>query len=389
MAITIGEAEMHDIASGAAILGTGGGGDPYVGKLMALTAIRKHGPVKLLDPTEVPDDWFVIPTAIMGAPTVLIERIPRGDEAVASLRLLEKYHGRKADATMPIEAGGVNSTIPFVVAAKTGLPVIDGDGMGRAFPELQMETFSVYGIPGSPIAIHDEKGNSAVLNAVDNFALEWLARGLTIKMGGSSHIAEYAMSGKDVKRTAVRNCVSLVLKIGRTIREASERKESPLEALMRVTEGTNYGKAIPLFKGKILDVERRTTAGFAVGTTTIEGLDEYAGKTMTIRFQNENLMAAVDGEVVATVPDLISILDTESARAITTEGLRYGFRVTVVGIPTPEIMRTPEALKVWGPRYFNLETDYIPLEMRHPAFYRKAKLSPDKEGKYRPHLRSS
>src|SRR5437588_555095 len=128
MAITIGEAEMHDIASGAAILGTGGGGDPYIGKLMALTAIRKNGPV----------------------------------------RLLEKYHGRKADATMPIEAGGVNSTIPFVVAAKTGLPVIDGDGMGRAFPELQMETFSVYGIPGSPIAIHDEKGNSAVLNAVDN-----------------------------------------------------------------------------------------------------------------------------------------------------------------------------------------------------------------------------
>src|SRR2546428_11917823 len=104
--ITIGEAEMHDAASGAAILGTGGGGDPYIGKLMALTAIRKNGPVRLLDPTEVPDDWFVVPTAIMGAPTVLIERIPRGDEAVASLRLLEKYHGRKADATMPIEAGG-------------------------------------------------------------------------------------------------------------------------------------------------------------------------------------------------------------------------------------------------------------------------------------------
>ena len=63
--ITIGEAEMHDIASGAAILGTGGGGDPYIGKLMALTAIRKNGPVRLLDPTEVPEDWFVIPTAIL------------------------------------------------------------------------------------------------------------------------------------------------------------------------------------------------------------------------------------------------------------------------------------------------------------------------------------
>jgi len=379
----IREQEMQDIAIGAAVLGTGGGGDPYVGKLMALTAIRKYGPVKLLDPSEVPDDWFVIPTAMMGAPTVLIERIPRGDEAVESLRLLEKFHGRKADATMPIEAGGINSTIPFVVAAKTGLPVVDADGMGRAFPELQMETFSIYGVPGSPIAIHDEKGNSAVLNTVDNVALEWLARGLTVKMGGSSHIAEYAMSGKDVKRTAVPNCVSLVLKIGRTIREAAMNKRSPLKSLIDVTEGTNYGKAIPIFKGKILDVERRTTAGFAVGNTKIEGLDEYAGKTMTIRFQNENLMAAVDGRIVVTVPDLISILDSESAQAITTEGLRYGFRVTVVGIPTPEIMRTPEAIKVWGPRYFNLDTDYIPLELRQPEYYRAAKLAPEKEKKYR------
>src|SRR3989442_12763028 len=132
--ITIGEAEMHDIASGAAILGTGGGGDPYIGKFMALTAIRTTGPVRLLDPTEVPDDWFVIPTAIMGAPTVLIERIPRGDAAVASLRLLEKYHGRKADATMPIEAGGGELTGPLVGAAKNSPPLILGGGVGGGLP---------------------------------------------------------------------------------------------------------------------------------------------------------------------------------------------------------------------------------------------------------------
>jgi len=173
------------------------------------------------------------------------------------------------------------------------------------------------------------------------------------------------------------------LKIGRTIREAARKKQSPLEALIRVTEGTNYGKAVPLFRGKILDLERRTTAGFAIGKTTIEGMDEYAGRTMTIRFQNENLMAAIDGNIVATVPDLISILDQESAQAITTEGLRYGFRVTVIGIPTPEIMRTAEAIKVWGPRYFKLDTDYVPLELRHRTYYQKAKLSPDKEKRYR------
>src|SRR5437773_12561813 len=158
MAITIGEAEMHDIASGAAILGTGGGGDAYVGKLMALTAIWTHGPVKLLDPTGVPDDWFVIPTAIMGAPTVLIERIPRGDEAVASLRLLEKYHGRKADATMPIEAGGAEAAIPLGGAAQGGRPVLDGGGEGGGFPRLQVGPFSVIGMPRRPIRVQRGMG---------------------------------------------------------------------------------------------------------------------------------------------------------------------------------------------------------------------------------------
>ena len=212
--------------------------------------------------------------------------------------------------------------------------------------------------------------------------LEWLSRGLTIRMGGSSHIAMYAMSGAEVKRTSVRNSVSLALNIGRSIREAAERKEPPLEALMQVTEGTNYGKTIPIFKGKIIDVERRTTAGFAIGTTQIEGIDEYSGKTMTIRFQNENLIATVDGETLVTVLDLICILDQDTAQAITTEGLRYGFRVTVAAIPTPEIMRTQMAIKVWGPRYFGLDVDYIPLELRHKEFYAKARLAPEKD-KYR------
>ena len=41
----VGEAELEDIAVGAAILGTGGGGDPYIGKLLAQEAVRRYGPV--------------------------------------------------------------------------------------------------------------------------------------------------------------------------------------------------------------------------------------------------------------------------------------------------------------------------------------------------------
>ena len=79
--------------------------------------MRAHGAVKLLDAAELADDDLVMPTAMMGAPTVMVEKIPRGDEIVSAFQALEKYLGQPVRATMSAEAGGLNSTTPFTVAA--------------------------------------------------------------------------------------------------------------------------------------------------------------------------------------------------------------------------------------------------------------------------------
>ena len=60
---------IDDLVTGSTILGAGGGGDPYVGKLLALEAIREHGPVPLVTVEEVPDDALAAFSAGMGAPT--------------------------------------------------------------------------------------------------------------------------------------------------------------------------------------------------------------------------------------------------------------------------------------------------------------------------------
>src|SRR6185437_5667153 len=133
----ISAADLDDIAVGGAILGTGGGGDPYIGKLMAQRAIQKHGAVRMIDLKDVDDDALVVPCAMMGAPTVMVEKIPEGGEILVAFRKLQAFLGRKIGAILCAEAGGLNSTIPFAIGAMTGLPVIDGDGMGRAYPELQ------------------------------------------------------------------------------------------------------------------------------------------------------------------------------------------------------------------------------------------------------------
>ena len=353
--------DLVDLTLGAAFLGTGGGGDPYIGRLMVQEAMADGGEVEIIDLDSIPDDALVIPTAMMGAPTVLVEKLPGGVEAVASLRKLESYLGRKAFATMPIEVGGINSTMPLVVGARTGLPVLDADGMGRAFPELQMETFSVYGVPGSPLVVTNEYGDSAIIETRDNVMMEWIARGVTIRMGGAAYIAEYAMDGKTAKRTSVPGTLSLARKIGACIRLARTEHRDPFAALLDLLPTTAYGFAKIIFRGKISDVQRETTQGFARGRSRIEGLDGWTG-TMEIDIQNENLIARVDGEIKAIVPDLICVLDSETAEPITTETLRYGQRVTVMGVAVPPIMRTPEALAVFGPKGFGFDVPFTPIE---------------------------
>ncbi|WP_138444654.1 DUF917 domain-containing protein [Sinomonas susongensis] len=352
--------DLPDLARGATLLGTGGGGDPYIGRMLAERVLGDRA-ITVLDPDDLADEAFVIPTAQMGAPTVMVEKIPAGTEPTLALRTLEEHLGRKADATMPIECGGINSMIPLIVAAETGLPVVDADGMGRAFPELYMETFAVYGVHGSPLAIAGERGERVVIDTGDDDRqMEWLARGITIRLGGVAHIAEYAMTGAEVKRTAVPRTLSMALSLGRSMRLAREEHRSPFDAIALTLAGTQYAHVRELFVGKVTDVERRTTDGFAKGRAVISGTGD--GEDFEIEFQNENLIARRGGEVVAIVPDLVCVVDHESAEPITTEGLRYGQRVRVLGISTPEMMRTPEALEAFGPSSFGLKEDFAPVE---------------------------
>jgi uncharacterized protein len=353
-------ADLKDLARGAAFLGTGGGGDPYIGRLMVERELAEGGHLALVPLDDIPDDAFIIPTAMMGAPTVMVEKLPRGDEAINSLRALEAHLGRRADATMPIECGGINSTMPLVVGARLGLPVVDADGMGRAFPELQMETFNVYGVPGTPMAITNEHGDTAIVTTHDNEMMEWLARGITIRMGGSSLIAEYAMDGATAKRTSVPGTLSLGLRLGRCLRQARERHQDPFRALIDELAETPYRHAHVIFEGKVADVFRRTTEGFARGRAMLEAID--GSSTLELTFQNEHLIARVDGDVRGIVPDLICVLEAETAEPITTEAIRYGQRVKVMVVSAPEIMRTPEALAVFGPRAFGLEHEFVQVE---------------------------
>lgn len=352
----IGKQEIEDIAVGAALLGTGGGGDPYIGKLMALQAIEEYGEITLLEADEVPEDALVVPSSMMGAPTVMLEKAPSGEEAIEAFQQLEEYLGKKIYGTFPIEAGGVNSMLPFATAARLGLPVIDVDGMGRAFPELQMVTFYLDGISATPGMIADEKGNTLLLSTINNVWTERIARAATIQMGGSVMCAIYPMTGKQLKESGISGILKLEEEIGKAIRLAKVNNVNPIQEVLKTVGG------FELFSGKVSDINRKTETGFARGEAKIEGLNEYKGETLKLSFQNEHLLAQTEQRLVCVTPDLIAVLDAETGLPITTEGIRYGARCVVIGIPCNPKWRTAKGIETVGPKYFGYDVDFVPVE---------------------------
>jgi len=350
---------LEDLALGAAVLGTGGGGNPYIGKLMAQQAIKDYGPVTLYSLDELNDDDLIVPTAMMGAPTVMVEKMPNGDDIINAFQSIGKYLGRPIRATMSIEAGGLNSVVPIYVAARLQIPLVDCDGMGRAFPEIQMVTHTIHGISATPFAMSDERGNTVLMETINNRWTETFARSVTVDMGAMAMIACYAATVKQLKEVAVIGTMSKAEDIGKTIRRARLEEENPVETIRKAVGG------FLIFHGKIGDVQRRTEAGFAKGDAFMEGVDAYAGQKLQLSFQNEHLAVRIDGEFKVTVPDLITVLDIDTGEPITTEGLRYGMRVAIISFPCTPKWRTPGGMALVGPRYFGYDVDYVPVEERY------------------------
>ncbi len=337
-------------AEGCAILGTGGGGDIRVPTLIARQALLECGPVRVLDADEVPDGALVLPVGGWGAPTVCIEKFDSGDEGRLLCEAAERWFGRPVDALMPSEIGGGNGVQLLSWCARLGLPLVDADGMGRAFPEGDMCAMHLMDVAPSPAFFADERGRVVTATPDDAHGLEEAARRCVIESGGVCAGADHPMDGATVRTSTVRGTVSLALRIGTALERGG------VGGVLEATGG------VRIATGKVVDVERLTADGFARGIVRLEGTGTDAGRSLALQVQNENLLATEGDRVLASTPDLITILDAGTGRAVPTERVRYGQRVAVVGIPCAPIWRTPRGLEVAGPERFGYPGPWRPIE---------------------------
>jgi DUF917 family protein len=391
----VNETDLEWITTGCYILGTGGGGSPYPHMVRLRQMMRAGAVVRVVNPYDLDDDARIGCGGGSGSPTVGIEKL-QGDEMMEAQQELYKLVERPATHMIALEIGGGNGLQGMILGASTNMdiPVVDGDWMGRAYPTKWQTTPVVFNerpTVWSPIAMCDGNGNVVLIpRATSDLQVERTLRAALSQMGSHTACAEAPVTGAETKRWAVEHTISQSWRIGRAVAKARKfnRVDNVAQTIIDECGGPDAAKV--LWKGKIIGVERTLRMGHIYGECIIEGTEvadadnkadgQHPGfqGTIKIPFKNENIAAIrmMTGrsyseeerrerqeDVLAIVPDLISVIDAQNGEAIGTPEYRYGLLVIVLGIAASDRWTGSErGVAIGGPKAFGFEhLNYQPL----------------------------
>jgi DUF917 family protein len=356
MRMQLDGSNLRALARGCVPLAAGGGGDPTLPLLMALHAVEEHGPVTLLDLAELDPDATVLPCGMLGSPTIAEERIWNGGEGGTLCTAVERVRGRPVDALMAFHLAGWGGLLTVMWSARRGLPIVDADGMGRAFPGLDQQAMNLAGISPSPFAVTDGRGNTLVLDPADDAWAERLARGAVAGLGGVCAAALYCMTGEQARTGTIAGSLSLALRLGEAME--AEPGSPRVDAACAVLGGR------ALCEGRVGEVERRVDGGFVRGSATVLGTGPDDGRRLRVEFQSEFLLVLEEGAACAAVPELISVVRSDTCSPVPTDRLRPGQAVTVLASPAASAWYSSAGMALVGPAAFGYEIEFRP---RHRA----------------------
>lgn len=291
-----------------------------IARAAALQALEDHGPVRIVQPDELDPGMLVMPVGIAGSSAVMSERVGGTEEPVHLRDKIEQLYGTRVGAVMASEIGGANGCLAVAWAARLGLPLVDADGMSRAFPGMDQTVMQLRGISPTPAVVCDERGRTVVIDHVTGRWLERLVRASLEAFGGQVATSEYVLRGHQVATCTALGSVTRALSLGTRL-------------------------PAPLITGKIAEAD---------GSILVEGLGPDEGRLVRIEAGSEFLAVVEDGDPLACVPDVIALIDTRTAGVVQAEQVRYGLRVSVLRVPCDPVWHTPEGLRLAGPEAFGL-----------------------------------
>lgn len=354
--------DLIDILNGAAILGAGGGGDLSEGLDFIDTALAANKRFRLVDIGDVPDEAVICTPYMLGAisPTSVAEERDYADldkatrhPILVAYERFQEYLGLEFYGTIACELGGSNTAAAFFPAAMHGHVIVDADPAGRAVPEITHSTYYLAGLPAAPIYAANEFGETFVLEGVkDDRRAETLVRALSTVSRNDIAAIDHALPMRDLKAALIPGTISRALRLGAAWRKAVADHQDAVQIVAQI------GGGLVVFKGQVSSSEYRVEHGFTVGAITIEGGEDATGQTMRVSVKNENMACWINGDVFATIPDLICIFDRQTGAQISNPDCKAGQEVAVVLLPAPAVFRTPEGLEIFGPAYAGIDAPY-------------------------------
>jgi DUF917 family protein len=343
--MNIGRKELESLSIGAEIIGSGGGGNTYPLKSVLRFYLERNRLPNFVDLEDIPDSSLVVGVAHLGAPMIIEEKLPQGNNLILSIKALESFIGEKTSAIIPIEGAGVNALVPLIAAINSNTPIIDGDGTGRAFPELSMTSFSINGISGAPLSISDDFGNVVVVEELQESLTDELVRGLALIFGGGAWVTAYPMTGQEVKKFCIRKTLSRNIEIGNVL----SARSSPLDKIRELQE--RFGAKL-IGEGFVKEIFRYREGKFSKGDLYIEC---YDNRFLKISYQNEYILITEQEKVIAGIPTIISLLNNKTLQPIRTDEISVDDEVFIITMPAPVELTSQKALKRVGPKAFGYD----------------------------------
>ena len=358
MRIIASKEDIENLVLGATVLGTGGGGDPNEGLQLLLSILNAGKVIKVMDVSELNNNDLVAVPYYVGtvAPSARLRK-PRkiGDPLRVAVDEYGKVLNREITAFVATEMGGGNTAVAIYIASMLNRPIIDGDMIGRAAPELLQSTANIVGIPLYPAIIVSETGNIIIVKEYSDLEdYEALARYVSILAGKHAVVIDTPMNKEQAEKTVVRGTLTLAMRIGKAIREARSKGED----LAKVVAGVLGGWVI--FRGIVDAYDWRNEGGFLIGNLSIRGSGKWSGSVFRSWIKNEHIMAFLNDKPIVMPPDLIIVMDSNGP--VTNDKIKVGEEVAVIGAPAPRIWRSEKGLELFGPKHFGFDFEYVPVE---------------------------
>ncbi len=358
---------LEDALVGSSYLGTGGGGSLSEARELIASDLAAGHKFSAIPVSGLADnDRVACPYGLASlAPTSedMQARLDAIENQVeepvqAAYEALERHLDQKFAGVILGEIGPLSLAEGLSIAARLGVPALDADTVGRAVPEINQHSVKVAGVPLTPIGAATPFGDEMVIGTLgDPTRAEDILRSVAV-VSRECGVADSPITGKQAKTegTLVTGSLSLAISIGKAVREAKVAGNDTIEAA-RVAGGGYL-----LFTGVVAGTEWADEDGFLQGKVKLEGTGDFAGQSFETDVKNEHLVARRDGVVVATCPDLISLIDLESGDGVVNPGYENGQSIAVLGFKSDRIWRSEAGLAVFSPRYFGYDLDYVPIE---------------------------